>query len=99
MAQALPESPSQSFFFTYGFCHVTMCDINGIISKEFSESELDAAKDDRGDQSGREKGTLADALKGADIFVGVSAPNIVTKEMVAFHESGFHPICNGKSGS
>ena len=29
------------------------------------------------------KGTLADALNGADIFVGVSAPNIVTKEMVA----------------
>ena len=29
------------------------------------------------------QGTLADALKGADIFVGVSAPNIVTKEMVA----------------
>ena len=29
------------------------------------------------------KGTLADALQGADIFVGVSAPNIVTKEMVA----------------
>ena len=29
------------------------------------------------------KGTLSDALKGADIFVGVSAPNIVTKEMVA----------------
>ena len=28
-------------------------------------------------------GTLADALKGADIFIGVSAPNIVTKEMVA----------------
>lgn len=28
-------------------------------------------------------GTLADALKGADIFVGVSAPNIVSKEMVA----------------
>ena len=29
------------------------------------------------------KGTLADALKGADVFVGVSAPNIVSKEMVS----------------
>jgi len=30
-----------------------------------------------------EQGTLADALKGSDIFIGVSAPNILTKEMVA----------------
>ena len=32
---------------------------------------------------GQESGSLADALKGADIFVGVSAPGIVTQEMVA----------------
>ena len=31
----------------------------------------------------KKHGSLADALKGADIFVGVSAPNIVTEEMVA----------------
>ena len=51
--------------------------------KRFSESELDAEKDGRSNKSGRQKRNLADALNGADIFVGVSAPNIVTKEMVA----------------
>ena len=38
---------------------------------------------DRSNKSGRQKRNPADALNGADIFVGVSAPNIVTKEMVA----------------
>ena len=37
-------------------------------------------------------GKLADALKGADIFVGVSAPNIVTPEMVCFYEQRCHLI-------
>ena len=36
----------------------------------------------------REHGTLADALKGADVFVGVSRPNLVTKEMVASMNRG-----------
>ena len=36
----------------------------------------------------REHGTLADALKGADVFVGVSRPNLVTKEMVASMNQG-----------
>ena len=41
-------------------------------------------------------GTLADALKGADIFVGVSAPNIVTPEMVASmnHDSILFAMAN-----
>ena len=68
---------------TYGFCHVTMCDINGIISKDspnlnWMQKKMTAVTNLEG-----KKGTLADALQGADIFVGVSAPNIVTKEMVA----------------
>ena len=44
-------------------------------------------------------GTLADALRGADIFVGVSAPNIVTSGNGFFHEQRRHPVCHGKSGA
>ncbi len=68
---------------TYGFPDITMCDINGIISENspnlnWMQQELAKLTNLSG-----AAGTLADALKGADIFVGVSAPNIVTKEMVA----------------
>ena len=68
---------------TYGFPHVTMCDINGIIG-EHSEN-LNWMQREMAKVTNLEKktGTLADALKGADIFVGVSAPGIVTKEMVS----------------
>lgn len=68
---------------TYGFPNITMCDINGIISKEspnlnWMQQQMTEVTNLEG-----KKGTLADALKGADIFVGVSAPNIVSQEMVA----------------
>ena len=68
---------------TYGFPNVTMCDINGIISKaspnlNWMQKQMTEVTNLEG-----KTGTLADALVGADIFVGVSAPNIVTKEMVA----------------
>lgn len=68
---------------TYGFPNITMCDINGIISK--SSSGLNWMQEKMAEVTNLEgkTGTLSDALKGADIFVGVSAPNIVTKEMVA----------------
>ena len=68
---------------TYGFPHITMCDINGIISK--SSPNLNWMQKKMAEVTNLEgkTGTLADALKGADIFVGVSAPNIVSKEMVA----------------
>ena len=67
----------------YGFKHVTMCDINGMLNESspnlnWMQNEMVKVTNLEGRQ-----GTLADALKGADIFVGVSAPNIVTKEMVA----------------
>ena len=68
---------------TYGFCHVTMCDINGIISKDSPNLNWMQKKMTEFTNLEGKKGTLADALQGADIFVGVSAPNIVTKEMVA----------------
>ena len=68
---------------TYGFPHVTMCDKEGIIG-EHSEN-LNWMQKEMAKVTNLEKktGTLADALKGADIFVGVSAPGIVTKEMVS----------------
>lgn len=68
---------------TYGFSHVTMCDINGIISQ--SSPNLNWMQKQMAEVTNLDgkTGTLADALKGADIFVGVSAPNIVTQDMVA----------------
>ena len=67
----------------YGFQNVTMCDISGILGKD-SEG-LNWAQKEMVEVTNlsNAKGTLADALKGADIFIGVSAPGIVTKEMVA----------------
>ncbi len=68
---------------TYGFRNVTLCDKSGIISKDdpnlnwMQEQMLSVTNPDN------INGTLSDALRGADLFVGVSAPNIVTKEMVA----------------
>lgn len=67
----------------YGFTNVIMCDKEGIIGKDYPnlnwmQKEMTRVTNLRG-----ETGTLADALKEADIFVGVSAPNIVTSEMVS----------------
>ena len=68
---------------TYGFKNVTMCDKSGILAKNseglnwMQESMMNVTNLEQ------KHGSLADALKGADIFVGVSAPNIVTAEMVS----------------
>ncbi|MCR5792785.1 MAG: NADP-dependent malic enzyme [Lachnospiraceae bacterium] len=67
----------------YGFKNIVMCDKVGILSKETKDLNwMQQKMMDTTNLTGK-TGTLADALKGADIFVGVSAPNIVTKEMVA----------------
>ena len=68
---------------TYGFPDITMCDINGIISENSPNLNWMQQEMAKLTNLSGAAGTLADALKGADIFVGVSAPNIVTKEMVA----------------
>lgn len=73
---------------TYGFRDVVMCDINGIISKDSPDLNWMQQKMAEVTNLQNHHGTLADALKGADIFVGVSAPNIVTKEMVASMNPG-----------
>ena len=68
---------------TYGFKNVIMCDRMGIIGKNYPDLNWMQKKMTEVTNLSNESGTLADALKGADIFVGVSAPNIVTQEMVA----------------
>ncbi len=68
---------------TYGFPDVTMCDREGIIGKDYPNLNWMQQKMTEVTNRTNARGTLADALKGADIFVGVSAPNIVTPEMVA----------------
>lgn len=67
---------------TYGFKHVTMCDKSGILSK--TSEGLNWMQQSMMEVTNLENktGSLADALRGADIFVGVSAPNIVTADMV-----------------
>lgn len=68
---------------TYGFPNVIMCDKVGIVSKDTEGLNWMQQKMTEVTNLQNETGSLADAMKGADIFVGVSAPGIVTKEMVA----------------
>ena len=67
----------------YGFRHLILCDKSGILHK--GSGELNWMQKEMMEVTNLEgkTGTLADALRGSDIFVGVSAPNIVTEEMVA----------------
>ena len=67
----------------YGFTNVIMCDREGIIGKDYPNLNWMQKKMTEVTNLSNKKGTLADALKRADIFIGVSAPNIVTPEMVA----------------
>ena len=67
----------------YGFKHITICDSKGIISKTLPN--LTPVKQEIAEVTNLEHktGNLADALVGTDIFIGVSAPGVVTEEMVA----------------
>ncbi len=67
----------------YGFKNVIMCDKAGIISSVTENLNWMQEAMLKETNPNDEKGNLADALKGADIFVGVSAPGIVSEEMVA----------------
>ena len=81
---------------TYGFPHVILCDKVGIVSKTTPGLNWMQKKMTEVTNPNNETGSLADALKGADIFVGVSAPNIVTPEMVASmnHDSILFAMAN-----
>ncbi|MBC8584981.1 NAD(P)-dependent malic enzyme [Youxingia wuxianensis] len=68
------------------FGEIVMCDIKGIIYEGadwLTEPQMQMAKVTN---PGKKKGTLADALVGADVFIGVSKPNLVSQEMVATME-------------
>ncbi|WP_303137394.1 NADP-dependent malic enzyme [uncultured Eubacterium sp.] len=67
----------------YGFKDLTICGLYGILSNDVKD--LNWAQKEMAQVTNLEgkNGVLADAMVGADIFIGVSAPNIVTKEMVA----------------
>ncbi len=68
---------------TYGFSHITMCDRYGIIHKNYPDLNWMQKKMTGLTNLEQKTGSLKDALKGADIFVGVSAPGLVTSEMVS----------------
>ena len=79
-----------------GVKHLTYCDRFGIICK--GDDHNNPAWDEVAEVTNLEgkKGTLADALVGADVFIGVSAPNLVTPEMVRSMASGaiMFPMAN-----
>ena len=68
--------------FNMGAKNITLCDINGIICE--GDNSLSDVHKYMATITNREKkaGTLADAMDDADVFIGVSAPNIVSEEMV-----------------
>ena len=68
---------------TYGFPNIIMCDKVGIVSRDTEGLNWMQKKMTEVTNLNNETGSLADALKGADIFIGVSAPNIVPPKMVA----------------
>ncbi len=68
---------------TYGFKHITLCDRFGILSKAYKGMNWMQEKMCEVTNLENKTGTLADAMIGADIFIGVSAPNVVTPEMIA----------------
>ncbi|HKM00008.1 MAG TPA: NADP-dependent malic enzyme [Mobilitalea sp.] len=68
---------------SYGFLKITLCDREGILSKDYPNLNWMQKQMLSVTNLDNKNGTLAEALKGADLFVGVSAPNIVTKEMVS----------------
>ena len=71
-----------------GFGNVVMCDIQGILCAGDPGLNAGQAEIARISNRDRERGTLADALKGADAFVGVSRPGLVTAEMVSTMKDG-----------
>lgn len=68
--------------FNMGAKNITLCDINGIICE--GDDSLSEVHKYMATITNREKktGNLSDAMRGADVFIGVSAPNIVNEEMV-----------------
>lgn len=66
---------------SYGFQNLVLCDKDGILSRKSKDLNWMQKRMVEITNPEEKTGTLADAMKGCDIFIGVSAPNIVTKEM------------------
>lgn len=66
---------------SYGFKNLILCDRKGMINKGTANNPVKKEMAEITNLS-QQSGSLADALKGADIFIGVSAPGSVTTEMV-----------------
>lgn len=66
-----------------GAKNIMVCDTSGIIYKD-RKTNMNPAKDALAQitNPNNEKGTIADAMRGKNVFIGVSAPNIITKDMV-----------------
>ena len=66
----------------YGFKDVTICGLYGILSKDIKD--LNWAQKEMAEVTNLsgQNGVLADAMKSADIFIGVSAPGLLTEEMI-----------------
>lgn len=71
-----------------GFGNVVLCDINGIICEGDDNLTIPQAEIAKISNLHKERGTLSDALRGADAFVGVSRPGLVTAEMVSAMNGG-----------
>lgn len=68
---------------SYGFAHLTLCDRQGILGKDTKDLNWMQLEMTKVTNASNACGTLADAMKGADIFIGVSAPGIVTPQMAS----------------
>lgn len=68
---------------SYGFLHLTLCDRQGILGKDTKDLNWMQLEMTKVTNLSNACGTLADAMKGADIFIGVSAPGIVTPQMAS----------------
>jgi malate dehydrogenase (oxaloacetate-decarboxylating) len=66
-----------------GAKEILVCDKQGILHEDCGETQAHMREIIKITNPNNETGTLKDAMKGADVFIGVSAPNIVTEEMVA----------------
>ncbi len=78
-----------------GFGNVVMCDINGIICEGGEGLNPGQEEISRISNKNKEHGSLAHALKGADVFIGVSRPNLVNREMIASMNNGIvFPMAN-----
>lgn len=68
---------------SYGFINIILCDKDGILSRDYNNLNWMQKQMLEVTNLENKNGTLSDALKNADLFVGVSAPNIVSRDMVA----------------